>query len=308
MPVKSSIAALLPAGSALFWAGNFVVGRALGGEVPPVALTFWRWTLAFLILLPLTFGLLRRHRQVLLTNWKFLLALSVSGVAAFNLMLYQALTLTTALNALLFVATGPLTIAFGAWLVFRDTLAPGQILGILLSLFGAVVVLTRGDLATLATLQFNPGDLWVLAAVLAWTIYSLLLKRRPPDLPQIPMLTASAALGALLLLPLFLWRTALGETMAPTLPNLLALIYVALCASVLGFLFWNAGVAAIGPSRTGLYINLMPVFGAVLAVIFLGEQIAFYHLFSGLLVFAGIALASGNTWFARRDPKDVVPS
>jgi drug/metabolite transporter (DMT)-like permease len=288
----SSAPQLLLSAAALFWAGNFIAGRALRGDIPPVSLNFWRWTIALLILLPFTFARLRLHRAALLREWKLVLALGATGIALFHTAVYSALTTTPAINALLFLAISPMAIAVLSWLVFRDTITRRQAAGIAISLAGAVVVIARGDPAALAGLRLNPGDLWMLLAVLVWALYSVLLKRRPASVPPLALLTASVIAGVALLLPAYLWQVGHGETMVLNTPNSAALLYIALFASVLAFLFWNRGVAELGPTRAGMFTYLMPVFGAALAIWLLGEPIAPYHILGAALVFGGIILTT----------------
>jgi len=287
------------AGAALFWSGNFVVGRALRGDIPPISLNFWRWTVALALLLPLSYPQLRQYRAQLRREWKLIGALGLTGMAVFQTCVYTALQTTTAVNALLFLALTPVAIVFGSWLVFRDTLTVRQILGVGVSLLGAVILIARGSLATLLGLQLNPGDVWMLVAVVTWAIYSILVKRRPADLPQLAMLTGSVIVGVLLLLPVYTLRALQGEGLAFNLPNLLGILYVALFASILAFLAWNNGVAQIGPNRAGLFIHLMPVFGALLSFLFLGEGIAPFHIVGALFVFSGIGLMSRRRTRAR---------
>ncbi len=278
--------------AALFWAGNFVIGRAIRGDMPPVVLNFGRWLIALLILLPFSYGQVRRHWPVIRAEWKMVVILGITGVAAFNSLVYTALETTQAINAVLFTSTVPLFIGLIAWLMFRDTLTGRQIAGILLSLLGVVTVVARGDFARLLNLSFNPGDLWMLVAVPVWAYYSVLLKRRPAELPQLPLLTATVVVGVIALLPVIIWQFVQGATVSLNSTNILALLYIGLFASVLAFICWNSGVAALGPNKAGTFIHLMPVFGAILSVIFLGEQIAAYHLLGATLVFSGIALTS----------------
>lgn len=280
------------AGAALFWSGNFVVGRALRGDIPPISLNFWRWTVALALLLPLSYPQLRQYRAQLRREWKLIGALGLTGMAIFQTCVYTALQTTTAVNALLFLTLTPVAIVFGSWLVFRDTLTVRQILGVAVSLLGAVILIARGSLATLLGLQLNPGDVWMLVAVVTWAIYSILVKRRPADLPQLAMLTGSVIVGVLLLLPVYTLRALQGAVLSFNLPNLLGILYVALFASILAFLAWNNGVARIGPNRAGLFIHLMPVFGALLSFLFLGEGIAPFHVVGALFVFSGIGLMS----------------
>ncbi len=285
---------LLLTGSSLFWAGNFVVGRAIRGEISPIALSFWRWVIALLILLPFSFSLLRQHRAQLLAEWNLVALLGATGVAGFQAFSYQGLTLTTAINGLLLVTLTPIFIAALSWLLFRDRLTARQALGIVVSLLGALVVIARGNAAAVAAIRFNPGDLWMIGAVVLWAIYSVLLKRRPVSLPLFPLSVAAVIAGLLVLLPFYVAEVAARVPIVLDSQNLLALLYIGIFPSAVALNLWNKGVAAIGPNRAGMFLHLMPLFGAILAVLFLGERIALYHLVGALLVFAGIALTVGN--------------
>jgi drug/metabolite transporter (DMT)-like permease len=277
----------------LFWAGNFIVGRALRGDAPPITLNFWRWAIALAILIPLTRGQLRQHREALLRAWPLVLALGLTGIALYQVLAYFALSMTTAISAALVGATAPLAIALCAWAAYRDPIAPRQGLGLLAALCGAAIVITRGDLAALLGLRLGQGELLMAAAVGVWAVYSVLLKRAPAGVPGLTLLTASALAGLALMAPVYLWRLAAGERMALSPTTLLGVGYTALFASVLAFFAWGRGVAALGPSRAAGFINLLPIFTALLSVALLGEQIAPYHLAGAALVFLGIALAGG---------------
>jgi drug/metabolite transporter (DMT)-like permease len=276
----------------LFWAGNFVIGRALRDSFAPLELNFGRWVVALLILLPLSYHQVRRSWPILRAEWKLIVPLGLLGVAAFNTLVYTALNDTLALNGSLFTSTTPIVIAVVSWLLFRDTLNVFQMLGIGVSLAGVVVMVTRGDMGALLELRFNPGDLWMLVAVPVWGVYSVLLKRRPAELAQLPLLTATVVVGLVAMVPLMLWHASQGIVVVPTLDNLLGLLYVGIFASVLAFLCWNSGIAALGPNRGATFIHLLPIFGAMLSILFLGEQIRLYHLAGAALVFAGIALTN----------------
>lgn len=281
---------LAPAGSALFWAGNFIVGRALRHEVAPIALSFWRWTLALAVLLPLTGAELWRQRAVLRRHWRPLAVLGFTGVTAFQTCVYLALQTTTALNALLFLSLTPAVIVAGSRLFLGERLTPRQAAGIGVSLVGAVVLIVRGDLETLLGLRFARGDLWMLAAVLLWAIYSIVVRRRPTELSQLGLLGATAVAGMLFLAPMYLAAALAGHGGFHVTPATVAgVIYVALLPSVAAFVLWNRGVQRLGPNRTGMFLHLMPVFGAVLGVLFLGEAIALYQVVGAGLVFVGIA-------------------
>ena len=276
----------------LLWGGNFVAGKALAGDVPPTAISFLRWSVALLVLLPLGFGEVRRHRALLLAHWRLIAAVGATGIAGYTLCFYQALAATTAINALLFVSTAPLLITLANWCVFRDRVTPWQVLGTVVSSLGAVVIIAHGDATLLLALRFNRGDLWMVAGVLVWVAYSLLLRRRPSALPPQPFFTASALAGTALLAPLYCWQFAHGERLALTGPVAVGVLYVALGVSALGYACWTRGVAAVGPDRAGTFLHLIPVFGTMMAIIFLGERLAPYHLSGAAMVAAGIGLAS----------------
>lgn len=278
--------------SALFWSGNFVVGRALRGDVPPISLNFWRWSVALAILLPLSFGKLLYYRAVLAAEWKIITALGLTGIAAFHICVYQALSGTTAINALLFLSTSPMVIVLGTWLLFGDRITTLQGLGIAVSLMGAVILIAHGDPMVLRNFHFNRGDIWMALAVPLWAVYSILLKRRPAQLPQLALLTSSVVAGVLIMLPVYLSSLWLGQTLTLNGGNVMGILYISVFASVLAFFFWNRGVAQIGPNRAGMFLHLMPFFGAVLSIFFLGEGLALFHLTGALFVFSGIVLTS----------------
>ena len=276
--------------AALLWSGNFVVGRALRGQIEPLALNFWRWTIGLAVLLLFTHGLVWAHRRALLRHWKLVTALGLTGMAVFHTCAYIALQTTTALNAILLLVLAPLSTAFGAWVVFREPLGPGQKLGLGVSLAGAVLLIARGNIEGLTHLHFSVGDLWMVFGVGIWTIYSLLLKKRPPALPQAVLLTASCATGVACMLPVYVWMQWGAPLPHLSTAGLWGLLYIAIMASPLAFYFWNRGVAHIGPSRASTFIYLMPFFGALLSFVFLGEGVHGYQVAGGALVFLGIAL------------------
>jgi drug/metabolite transporter (DMT)-like permease len=202
-----------------------------------------------------------------------------------------ALATTPVVNAAILGATMPVVIALGAWLAYRERPGRAQAAGIAVSLAGALVVVARGDPATLATLHATPGDLWMMAAVPCWAAYTLLLRRTPKGLPQTALVASTSALGLVLLAPLVAWRLTAGETFPLTPAALAGAAYIGLFPGLLAFLFWNRGVAAIGATRAGSFLHLMPPFAAVLGVAFLGERLAGYHAVGAALVVAGLLLA-----------------
>jgi drug/metabolite transporter (DMT)-like permease len=275
--------------TALFWAGNSVVGRAARDLVPPVALAFWRWLAAFLLILVFAWPHLKRDATVIRARWPWLLALGLLGVAAFNTLLYSGLQHTEALNALLLQSAQPPLILLMAFLLFRDRAGAGQIVGVLLSLAGVLVIVSRGDSQILLRLALNPGDALILVAVLLWVLYSVLLRFRS-NIHPMSFLAVTFAVGWIFILPLYAVELSAGRRIVAAPESFAALAYVAIFPSLIAYAFFNRGVELIGPGRAGIFLNLMPVFGALLAVGFLGERFTLAHALGIGLIGVGILL------------------
>jgi drug/metabolite transporter (DMT)-like permease len=278
--------------TALLWSSNFVIGRAIHEAVTPATMNFLRWALALVVLLPVTLVDLRRHRSVLLRNWRLIALLGLTGIAAFQTLCYFALTQTTALNTILLTSLAPLAIVALSWLALGERISRVQGLGLITSLGGAVVLILHGDAEALVSLRFNSGDLWMLLAVALWTVYSVLLRRRPEQVPPLALHTASVGAGTLWMLPLFGWEAVRGAGLPTELSAWLAIGFVAVFSSAIAHALWVRGVASIGPNRASVFIHLMPLFGAVLAITFLGEELAAYHVLGAALVLVGVILSS----------------
>ena len=280
--------------AALLWAGNIVLGRAVSVSVPPVGLSFWRWAVAFALFLPFTLPLVRREWPVLRREWRLMAVLGLLGVAVFHTFLYIAVNTTTAINVSLIYAATPALVPLLARLVLGDRIGGRQAAAILLSSLGIGIVVTRADLAVLASLQFTTGDLWMIAAVIGWSLYSVLVKRRPADLHPNTMLTGMMGWGLLMILPFYLWETFTGRTMPVDWDTAWVVGYVALFASIIAYLCYNRGIELVGPSRAALTAHMLPVFAAILAVMFLGETLHLYHLAGAAAVVIGIVLSSAT--------------
>jgi drug/metabolite transporter (DMT)-like permease len=280
--------------SSLIWSGNFVVGRALHGVVPPITLAFWRWALAFAILLPPSWPLLRRQWPLLRSNWKILTLNGLLGVAGFNTLLYIALQSTSATNALLIDSTIPMVIVCLSWLSGEASLSRGQLAGVFVSLAGVITIICRADMRLLLSLGINGGDLWVLLAVVCWSLYTVLLRRLPSGLHPLGVLIAMVVAGLAGLSPLYLWERGRGGKIALDAPVIAGLVYLALFASVAAFIMWNRAVEQVGATRAGLFVHLMPLFGTILSVLFLGESLHLFHLAGMALIFTGIYLATSH--------------
>lgn len=275
----------------LFWSGNFVLGRAVRAEVPPVGLAFWRWTVGSVLIIGFAWPHLKRDWPLIRRHWKMVLLLAILGVTMFNTLVYTALQFTTAINALLMQSTMPVLIVLMSYLLFRETVLPLQIVGIMLSLVGVLAIVGQGDVGVLLGLSLNRGDLLVFIAVAGYAAYSALLRRRPP-LHPLSLIAATFIAGAAVLLPFYLWEHASGRTVSLDGVTLLTVGYVAVFPSILAYLCFNRGVELAGANRAGLFIHLMPVFGSIMAMLFLGERFQWFHGFGILLILLGILLAT----------------
>lgn len=288
MSRERALAFVLLALTMLFWAGNWVLGRALRDAMEPFTLNFVRWALATLILAPFALPKLRAQWPVIRRHWGILLLLSLSGVSLFHAMVYLGLRSTTTVNAILLNASLPLFIVACSWILERERSTPRQVGGMLLSLAGIVVILSRGEPASLARLEVHAGDAWILAAMPVWGLYSVLLKRRPPELGGIAFLFVISALGTLLLVPAAL----VSPPRWPGTEAALGVLYIAVFASIIAFIFWNRGVAIVGANVAGFTLHLLPLFGTGLAILFLDEAFQAFHALGFATILAGVVVAT----------------
>jgi drug/metabolite transporter (DMT)-like permease len=275
----------------LFWAGNIVLGRGLAGHVPPIALAYWRWTGAFLVAVGFAWPQLRRDAPVLLRHWRMMLLLSATGIATYNTMSYIGLAGTTALNVLLLQSAGPLIIILWAFALFGERPTPWQAAGVAVSLLGVAAIAGHGSIETLLHLSLNRGDVWILGAMAVYGIYAAMFRRRPRTHP-LSFLVAAMGIGSMMILPFYVWETVRGGRIHGGPPAWLAMGYIAVFPSYIAYLFFNRGIELIGAARAGQSWHLMPLFGSILAVAFLGEHFRAYHAVGIALIAAGILLAS----------------
>lgn len=278
--------------SSLFWAGNFVLGRAVKATIPPVGLAFWRWTIALAILLPFSLPYLRAQWPLLRGNWRSLTLYGILGVTCFNTFVYLGLHTTTAINALLVNSIIPVLIVVLSRMLACTPVTRHQAVGILLSLAGVVTIICRADTGLLLSLQINRGDLWVLLAVVSWAFYTFLLRKRPAGLHPLSFLGAIIIIGLVVLAPFYAAEMLVGARIGIDVATCGSILYLAIFPSILAFIFWNQAVGEVGPTKAGLFLHLMPVFGAILSFLFLGESLHFYHLAGMGLIFSGIYLVT----------------
>jgi len=277
--------------TALFWAANIVLARYVGDHVPPITLTTIRWFGVFLILLPFAWPHLKRDWPVLRAHLPLMLLLSAIGFAFNNAISYWALQYTQALNALLIQSSGPLFVALWSLTLFGVRLTAAQLAGIGISLAGVLTIILHGDISALASIAFNKGDVMFAASLLSFGLYSALIPRRPVT-HQLSLISFTTCCGALLLAPFSVWEYSTGAVLKFDSLTLATLAFVLIFPSTLAYLFFNRGVALIGPNRAAPFFHLVPVFGSAMAIVLLGEKLQLFHLVGYALVLAGVVIAS----------------
>ncbi|WP_415883677.1 DMT family transporter [Neptuniibacter sp. QD34_54] len=275
----------------LFWAGNFVLARAFSVDIPPITLALIRWSLAFVILLPFAIPTIYKHRDVIRQYWPRLVLFGALSVAGFNTLAYIGLQTTTAMNGTLMQSSMPIMILCMSTLVLRESATMRQWLGVLLSLLGVLALISKGDPEALMSLNFNSGDLWVLLAMFVWACYSLALRWKPKEMSGFAFFSVSLTVGVIILVPLSLLETERALQIHWDTDLMLLISYLAIFPSILAYLFWNYGVEKLGAHKAGLFIHQVPMWGIVLSVIFLAEQVQAFHLWGIALIFTGIYLA-----------------
>ena len=292
MPASRLSAFLLLALANLFWSGNWIAGRALRDVFDPVTMNFWRWTVAAVVLAPFALPAIRCKGALIRRHAGILLLLAFTGVALFQSLVYLGLRSTLAVNAVLLNSSMPLFMLFCSWVIEREHATARQIAGMLISLAGILVILSRGEPAALLQLELHAGDAWILLAMPVWGIYSVMLKRRPQELGGIAFLFVITVAGVLMLAPLAALQALLEPRPMPSAAAALAVVYMGVAASVLAFVCWNRGVAIVGANSAGFTIHLLPAFGTLLAILLLGETFQAFHAAGVATILAGVLLAT----------------
>jgi drug/metabolite transporter (DMT)-like permease len=277
--------------TALCWAGNAIVGRQAAGHIPPVTLSFLRWGLAFLIILPMAWKHLARDWATIRAELGNMIFLSLTGIAAFNALQYWSLEHTQALNTLLLQSAGPLFVAAWSLILLGVRLTPAQVLGVMLSLIGVLVILLHGNLTALGSIAFNKGDIIFTVALAIFGLYSVMSLKRP-NIHGLSFVAFTFGCGAACLIPLLIFELYTRPLMQLDTANLLSLFYVAVFPSTLAYLCFNRGVQLIGANRAAPFFHVVPVFGSIMAIAFLGEKPQLFHFIGFALVLTGVFVAS----------------
>ena len=277
----------------LFWSGNFIVGKAASlYEIPPFTLNFYRWTFAWLILAPFTLKEIVTKKNYILENIKLIIILGITSITIFNSIVYYSLNFTQVISGVLMISTIPVMIIIFCWLFKIEDTNIYQILVVIFSISGVVVIITKANFNILVNLNFNKGDLWMVVAMFSWAMYSALLRKKKLEISQLSLLQTIISAGLIFLLPAYLIELALGYKASIHLPFVLTLTYVVLFPGLASFIFWIKGIAMIGSNRAGIFLHLMPIFSTIMAILIFKEKFMFFHLVGAALIITGIVLSS----------------
>ena len=276
----------------LFWSGNFVLGRFVHEEIEPIELAFLRWFGVCIVLLPLFLIRFKKIMSVIKRHFILMFTYAVLGITGFNTLLYIGLQDTTAVNGLLINSSVPIIIVFLSAFILKQQISNKQIVGIILSTIGVVFLVLKGEVTKISTLEFNKGDLWIVTAGFAWALYTVILKFKPKELKDMEFVTAIVYLGTAVLFVIYMFFGYKYTTAITVLNNhYLVITYMVFFPSILSYIFWHKGIIEIGAEKTGQFTHLMPLFGSILAFIFLNEKLEFYHLLGMSFIGFGIYLS-----------------
>lgn len=277
----------------LFWSGNFVIGRFINTEIEALELAFFRWFFTLLFLLPALFFVdLKKLFRIFKQNILILSILSFLGITLFNTIVYTALKTTTATNALLINSTTPLMILLLSSIIYKTFISKLQVFGVVVSTLGVVFLVLKGDFLNILSLDYHEGDFYIIASSLAWALYSLLVKLKPKELNFFEFFVIIVIFGFILLLPLYFYQSyTFEQEITQIKEHWYFFLYISFFTSILSYFFWNIGIDEIGAEKTGQFTHLMPIFGSILAFVFLGETLEFYHILGALLIGFGIYLS-----------------
>ena len=277
----------------LFWAGNFVVGKyASYYEIPPFSLNFYRWFFAWLILAPFTIKEIIKKKNYIVKNYKYYAILGITSVTIFNSIVYYSLNFTQVISGVLMISTIPVMIMFISSILKIEKTNIYQILGVAFSFLGVILIVTKANFGVLMNLDFNKGDITMVLAMLSWATYSALLKKKKHELSQLTLLEVIISFGLLFLIPIYFIEYQMGNTINLDKNFIMVLFYVVLFPGLASFIFWIKGISLIGANRSGVFLHMMPILSAIMAIIIFDEKFMFYHMLGALFILIGILLSN----------------
>ncbi len=277
----------------IFWSGNFIVGKAASFyNIPPFTLNFYRWLFAALILLPFTFKEIIKRKKYIFDNIGLFLVLGITSITIFNSVVYYSLYYTQVISGVLMISTIPVWIIFISFVMGIEKTNSYQIIGVILSLIGVIFIITKVDFELIKNLNFNKGDISMTVAMFSWAIFSILLKKKKHEISQIALLQIVIICGLFFLVPVYIGEIFFGSSLKLSKPFYLTLTYVVFFPGLLAFFFWIKGISIIGANRAGVFLHLMPIFGAIMAMIIFNEKFMYYHLLGAIFIIIGITLSN----------------
>ena len=293
MDNKNNLAYFLLILTTIFWSGNFIVGKAASmHEIPPFSLNFFRWFFAGLILLPFTFKEIINKRNYIFNNIGFFIILGITSITIFNSIVYYSLYYTQVISGVLMISTIPVWIIFISSILNVEKTNMFQIIGVALSLTGVIFIITKADINLIRSLDFNKGDLTMAVAMFSWALYSALLRKKKYEISQITLLEVVIISGLVFLIPIYFIEMNMGYLIKLEKPFILTLTYVVIFPGLAAFFFWIKGISIIGANRAGVFLHMMPIFGAIMAMIIFKEKFMFYHFLGAMFIIAGITLSN----------------
>ena len=293
MQNKNNLAYFILILTTIFWSGNFIVGKAASTyDIPPFSLNFYRWFFAGLILFPFTIKELMAKKKYILENIGFFTILGITSITIFNSIVYYSLYYTQVISGILMISTIPVWIIFISSILNIEKTNIFQIIGVIFSLTGVIFIITKADSEIIKNLDFNKGDLSMVVAMFSWAVYSALLKRKKYEISQVTLLQVVIITGLIFLTPIYFIEMYMGNVIVLGIPFVLTLTYVVFFPGLASFFFWIKGISIIGANRAGVFLHLMPIFGAIMAMLIFNERFMFYHIFGAIFIIAGITLSN----------------
>ncbi len=280
----------------MFWSGNFIVGKfATLFEIPPLTLNFLRWVVVWLILIPFTFTEIIKKIEYIKKNWLIISFMGIITISTFNSVVYFALNFTQVINAVLMLAAIPAVVIILSSILNVEKTNAFQLIGLFLSILGVGTIISNADINKIISLSFNKGDLWMLVCVLSWSIYSTLLKKKKFEFSQFTFIQLMVTVGLIFLVPQYLYEQSIGLELNMNKAFFIILIYVVIFPAIAAYYCWQKAIELIGPNRSAMFIQLMPLFSAIMAILIFKEKFQFYHFIGAAFIISGIYLSNRKT-------------
>ena len=280
----------------LFWSGNFIVGKfATLFEIPPLSLNFYRWVMVWFILIPFTFKEILNKKNYIKENWLLISFMGIITISTFNSVVYFALNYTQVINAVLMLAGIPAVVMILSSIMKIERANIFQLVGLILSIIGVGTIISNADIQKILSLNFNKGDLWMLVCVLSWSLYSTLLKKKKFELSQFTFIQLMVTVGIIFLIPQYFYEQSIGLETPINKFFIVILLYVVIFPAIAAYYCWQKAIELIGPNRSAIFVQLMPLFSALMAILIFKEKFQLYHFIGGAFIVTGIYLSNRKT-------------